>query len=152
MEITLWLRMNIWDRYERKRTWPISMCEYYWRRSQWTPGLRRRSWSLGRWDRGFETRLRLSSPFCVVLSCVGSGLASGWSPSKESYQMWKWFIISKSNSELEHVTSPNPWRSKRGVLLALSLSGCERQLTDGLGVQVELRTWGIRSGCGNYYT
>jgi hypothetical protein len=32
------------------------------------------------WDRGFESRLRhgcLSASFCVVLSCVGRGLATG---------------------------------------------------------------------------
>jgi hypothetical protein len=37
---------------------------------------------LGCWDRGFESRLMhgcLSASFCVVLSCVGRGLATGWS-------------------------------------------------------------------------
>jgi hypothetical protein len=49
-------------------------------RSQWPRGLRRRPSSLGRWDHGFESRLRhgcLSSWFCIVLSCVGRGLCDG---------------------------------------------------------------------------
>jgi hypothetical protein len=50
-------------------------------RSQWPCGLRRGSWPVGCWDRGFESRSRhgrLSASFCVVLSCVGRGLATGW--------------------------------------------------------------------------
>jgi hypothetical protein len=38
------------------------------------------SWPVGFWDRGFESRSRhgcLSAYFCVVLSCVGRGLATG---------------------------------------------------------------------------
>jgi hypothetical protein len=49
-------------------------------RSQWPCGLRRGSWPVGCWDRGFESCLRhgcLSASFCVVLSCVGRGLATG---------------------------------------------------------------------------
>jgi hypothetical protein len=49
---------------------------------QWPCGLRRGSWPVGCWDRGLESRLRhgcLSASFCVVLSCVGRGLATGWS-------------------------------------------------------------------------
>jgi hypothetical protein len=52
------------------------------RRSQWPCGLRRGSWLVDCWDRGFESRSRhgyLSASFCVVLSCVGRGLAMGWS-------------------------------------------------------------------------
>jgi hypothetical protein len=51
-------------------------------RSQWPCGLRRGSWLVGCWDRGFESRSRhgcLSASFCVVLSCVGRNLATGWS-------------------------------------------------------------------------
>jgi hypothetical protein len=51
-------------------------------RSQWPCGLTRGSWPVGCWDREFESRLRhgcLSASFCVVLSCVGRGLATGWS-------------------------------------------------------------------------
>jgi hypothetical protein len=66
-----------------------------------------RSWSLGNCDRGFESRSRhgcLSLSFCAVLSCVGTGLASGWPPSSE----WVLPIVElihnfKSNSELEQV-------------------------------------------------
>jgi hypothetical protein len=53
-----------------------------WCRSQWPCGLRRGSWPVGCWDRGFESRSRhgcLSASFCVVLPCVGRGLATGWS-------------------------------------------------------------------------
>jgi hypothetical protein len=54
----------------------------YFCRSQWPCGLRRGSWQVGCWDHGFESRLRhrcLSASFCVVLSCVVRGLATGWS-------------------------------------------------------------------------
>jgi len=37
-------------------------------------------YGLGQWNRGFESRSRhgcVSAFFCVVLSCVGSGLATG---------------------------------------------------------------------------
>jgi hypothetical protein len=52
------------------------------RRLQWPCGLRRGSWPVGCWDRGFESRsrhgcLRISVLCCVVLSCVGRGLATG---------------------------------------------------------------------------
>jgi hypothetical protein len=47
-------------------------------RSQWSCSLRRGSWPVGCWDRGFESRSRhLSASLCVVLSCVGRGLATG---------------------------------------------------------------------------
>jgi hypothetical protein len=51
-------------------------------RSQLPCGLRRGYWPVGCCDHGFESRSRyecLSSSFCVVLSCVGRGLATGWS-------------------------------------------------------------------------
>jgi hypothetical protein len=51
-------------------------------RSQWPCGLRRGPWPVGCWDCGFESRSRhgcSSASFCVVLSCVGRGLATGWS-------------------------------------------------------------------------
>jgi hypothetical protein len=44
------------------------------------------------WDRMFETHSShgcLSSSFCIVLSCVGWGLATGRSPVVGSRQMWK---------------------------------------------------------------
>jgi hypothetical protein len=50
------------------------------RRSWWPCGLRRGSSSVGCWDRGFESRSRhgcLTASFCVVLSCVDRGLATG---------------------------------------------------------------------------
>jgi hypothetical protein len=51
-------------------------------RSQWPCGLRHGAWPVGCWDRGFESGARhgcLSASFCVVLSCVGRGLATGCS-------------------------------------------------------------------------
>jgi hypothetical protein len=58
----------------------IREMKYEVSRSQWPCGLRRGSWPVGCWDRGFESRSRhgcLSASFCVVLSCVGRGLATG---------------------------------------------------------------------------
>jgi len=57
-------------------------------RSQSTSGLRQRPWLLGRWDRGFESRLRhgcLSSYFCVVLYWIGRGLCNGLSTHQKEY-------------------------------------------------------------------
>jgi hypothetical protein len=50
--------------------------------------------SLEHWDRGFESHSRHGCLcvrlFCVcVVLCVGSGLATGWSPSKESFRLCK---------------------------------------------------------------
>jgi hypothetical protein len=55
---------------------PVTCC-----RSKWPCGLRRGSWPVGCWDRGVESRSRHGclSLVCVVLSCVGRGLATGWS-------------------------------------------------------------------------
>jgi hypothetical protein len=56
------------------------LLEHLFCRSQWPCGLRRGSWPVGCWDRGFEFRSRhacLSTSFCVVLFCVGRGLATG---------------------------------------------------------------------------
>jgi hypothetical protein len=58
----------------------LNLVEIILCRSQWPCGLRRGSWPVGSWDRGFESRSRhgcLSASFCVVLSCVGRGLATG---------------------------------------------------------------------------
>jgi hypothetical protein len=58
----------------------INVCKSKDGRSQWPCGLRRWSWSVGCWDRGFESRSWhgcLSASFCVVLSCVCRGLATG---------------------------------------------------------------------------
>jgi hypothetical protein len=55
--------------------------------SHWPRHLR--PWLLGRWDRGFESRLRhgyLYSSFCVVLPCVGRSLRRTNLPSNECYQ------------------------------------------------------------------
>jgi hypothetical protein len=50
-------------------------------RSRWPRDLkRRRSWPLGYWDRGFESLPGhgcLSLCFCVVLSCLDTGLCNG---------------------------------------------------------------------------
>jgi hypothetical protein len=56
--------------------------------------LRRRPWSLGRWGRGFESRLKygcLSSSYCIVLSCVSRGICDKLIiRPKESYLMSKY--------------------------------------------------------------
>jgi hypothetical protein len=73
-------------------------------------------WIAWCWGRGFRSCLRhgfLSLSFCVVLSCVGTGLASGW--SKKTYWLSKLFIISESNSDLEQVTRNNPYSWRRRI-------------------------------------
>jgi hypothetical protein len=50
--------------------------------------------SLERWDRGFESHsrhwcLRVRLFYVCVVLCVCSGLATGWSLSKESYRLCK---------------------------------------------------------------
>jgi hypothetical protein len=59
-------------------------------------------------DRELESSLRygcLSSSFCVLLSCVGRGLATH--SSKESYRL-SMIHNFRINSELEQDTRPNP--------------------------------------------
>jgi hypothetical protein len=90
------------------------------------PGARCRSWSLGSWDRGFKSCLRHGhlSFFCVVLSCVGRGLALSWYYIQEPYKLFKLFIISENNSELEQVTRSNlySWgREEKELVLATSI-------------------------------
>jgi hypothetical protein len=55
---------------------------------------------LEHWDPGFESRPRhrcVSASFCVVLSCVASGLVTGCFPSNEPYEMpKKRFVIFRS--------------------------------------------------------
>jgi hypothetical protein len=60
-------------------------------RSRWPRGLRCRSWPLGYWDRGFQSRLEHGCLcFCVVLSCVDTGLCDGLiTRPKESYRVYK---------------------------------------------------------------
>jgi hypothetical protein len=61
----------------------------------------------------FESRSRhgcVSAFFCVVLSCVGSGLETGWSPVQEVLRNVQKYIhnFQKSNSESEDARGPNP--------------------------------------------
>jgi hypothetical protein len=44
---------------------------------------------LKHWGWGFQSHSRHGSLclFCVVVMCVGNGLATGWSPFKESYRL-----------------------------------------------------------------
>jgi hypothetical protein len=75
-------------------------------RSQWSRGLRHVLSSTSR-TLGSRFEFRSShicvSPFlCIVIYYVGKGLVSGWSPSKESYQMSKEIHkFQKLNSESE---------------------------------------------------
>jgi hypothetical protein len=71
---------NIWSVRRLTQRVNIKICKTIGRRSQWPCSLRRGSWPVGCWDRGFESRLShgcLSASFCVVLSCVGRGFATG---------------------------------------------------------------------------
>jgi hypothetical protein len=75
----LLLLSESWDMYE----YQISGAQFYGGRSQWPRCVRREHW-----DRGFEFHLKhgglcaFLSCVCVVL-CVGTGLATGWSPAQE---------------------------------------------------------------------
>jgi hypothetical protein len=63
-----------------ERTIFLEQCKLW--RSQWPCSLRCGSWPVGCWDCGFESRSRhgcLSATFCVLLSYVGRGLATGLS-------------------------------------------------------------------------
>jgi hypothetical protein len=73
-------------------TWPVTLIEKFWSslcensRSQWSRGPRHEMSSLARsklWDRGFQSHSSNGwmSAF-ILLSCVDSGLASGWSPAQ----------------------------------------------------------------------
>jgi hypothetical protein len=71
-----------WVRPEFKKPQPEFHMQLW---SQWPHGLIHIGLRLlEHWDRGFESRSRhecMSAFFCVVLSCVGSGLATGWCPA-----------------------------------------------------------------------
>jgi hypothetical protein len=63
-------------------------------RSQWPHGLRQQvSSPAGTLGSCVRSPLKAWTPVCVycvrVVLCVGSGLTSGWSPSKDSYQLCK---------------------------------------------------------------
>jgi hypothetical protein len=84
-------------------------------RSQWPSGLRHvLSSTVQHWDCGFVFRSRhgcKSSFFCVVLSCVGRGLALGWSPIQGDLpNVYRFVNSEKLNSESEQAMRPNPWR------------------------------------------
>jgi hypothetical protein len=70
-------------------------------RSQCPRGLRRLSWLRGYRGRGFESRWRHRClSFCVVLSCTGRDLASGWSPVQGVVPNVELIHKFTSNSEL----------------------------------------------------
>jgi hypothetical protein len=65
------------------------------------------------WDRGFESRswhVCVSAFVYVELSCVGSGLATGWSPIQGVLPTVQKYIpkFKKSNSESQKARGPNP--------------------------------------------
>jgi hypothetical protein len=69
----------------RKGRWKLLFCACRYC-LQWPPGLRRGPWARFTLDRGFESRLGhgCMSLVYVVLSCVGTGLATGWSLVQEA--------------------------------------------------------------------
>jgi hypothetical protein len=87
--------------------------------------LRRRFWPLGYWDRGFESRSSHGCLcFCVVLSCVGRGLVTGWSFVEGVQQnvIETWSSEKKSNSEFEQAIRPIKWSWRRSVICPLKLN------------------------------
>jgi hypothetical protein len=59
----------------------------------------------------------VSAFFCVVLSRVDSGLASGWSPVKGVLPNVHRFLNSeKLNSESEQAMSTDPWRRRQEIM------------------------------------
>jgi hypothetical protein len=67
---------------------------------------------LEHWDRGFESHSRhgcVSAFFCLVLSCVGRGLAFGRSPVQGVLPTVQYVRkFQKINSEPEQAKRPNP--------------------------------------------
>jgi hypothetical protein len=73
------------------------------------------------WDRGFESHSRHECLcmrlicLCVIL-CVGSGLATRWSPSRESYLLHKYVYENEESSRAQQwVIDPlmNEWLNDR---------------------------------------
>jgi hypothetical protein len=85
---------------------------------------------------GSNTACGMGICFCVVLSYVGRGLASGWSPCKEAYQLPKWFIIPESSSIMKQATRPNPYSWRRRKLWVVSSS---------LWSNDNAKFWGVRT-------
>jgi hypothetical protein len=88
-----------------KNVWMVSLlvCRFYWQRV-----LRHVLSSLEHWDFGFESCSRhgyVSAFLCVVFSCVGRGLASGWSPVQGVLPNVHRFI----NSEKLILSRNRPW-------------------------------------------
>jgi hypothetical protein len=64
----------------------------------------------------------ISAFFCVVLSCVGLGLAMGWSPVQGVLPKWlNGFIVSEVNSQPEQTRELNPWNKQLLVALGIIL-------------------------------
>jgi len=83
--------------------------------SQWPHGLRHvqssSTWTLGSCVQILlETWMCVYTFFCIVLSCVGSGLAMDWSPVQGVLpNVQKWIHkFQKSNYELEKARGHNP--------------------------------------------
>jgi hypothetical protein len=82
-----------WHKKFRQNSIILGMGRLINARAQWPRILKYRPWSLGRWDCGFESRLKhgcVSSSFCVVLSGVGIGFCDEQiTRPKESNQVSK---------------------------------------------------------------
>jgi hypothetical protein len=79
-----------------------------YRQPQWPRGLRHESWPLKHRDHGFESHSRhwyVSSCFCAILLCAGTGTDQGVLPTKRIHRF-------RSISEMEQAIRPDPKQLK----------------------------------------
>jgi len=90
----------------------------------------------------FESHSRhgsVSAVFCIVLSCVGKGLATGHSPPKMSYKDLKWFTVSEVNSGLN-----------RPQGLITDIRGCIQKFPDWVDNEINKDKHSLRSNTKGY--
>jgi hypothetical protein len=85
------------------------------------------------WNCGFESYSRhgcVTAFFCVVLSCVGRGLALGRSPVRVLPNVHRFINSEKLNSGWAQSMKPNPWRRQwrrmERIKLMNSSTACTR--------------------------